>query len=243
MHKFATSNSNQPPRRAVVLAAGRGKRLIPHTNNRPKPLLKLRGRPILSYVLEALSAAGVRKVCLVVGYLGQQIEAFVDGGRRWDLQTTLRWQREPVGTAHALRLASDFITAPTFVLAADYALPRSYLQALKRAYNRSGMPLAVSLKSLPAEALAESSSVLFSDDGKIRRIIEKPQPDTAPSGIAASLIYIVPPQIRDYLQNLSRSPRGEYELVAVINRMLADGYEICGLQQPPPPEWRLPVDS
>ncbi|MFW5941191.1 MAG: nucleotidyltransferase family protein [Chloroflexota bacterium] len=243
MHKLEPDDSKRPPQRAIVLAAGRGKRLIPYTNQCPKPLLEVDGRPILSYVLEALSAAGVREVCLVVGYLGRQIESYVDGGRPWSIQATIRWQPEPKGTGDALRLARDFISAPTFVTAADYALPRDYLQALKRVYIRSNVPLAVSLKALPAQALRQSSSVLFDDEGYISRIIEKPEPGAAPSSVAASLIYIVPPQIRDYLHELPLSPRGEYELVSVINRMLADGYEICGLQQQPPPEWQPPAET
>ncbi|MFW6183797.1 MAG: sugar phosphate nucleotidyltransferase, partial [Chloroflexota bacterium] len=115
MHKLEPDDSKRPPQRAIVLAAGRGKRLIPYTNQCPKPLLEVDGRPILSYVLEALSAAGVQEVCLVAGYLGQQIESYVNGGRPWGIQTTMRWQHEPKGTGDALRLARRVVLGPVVV--------------------------------------------------------------------------------------------------------------------------------
>jgi len=230
----------QSPTRAVVLAAGRGRRLRPHTDSIPKPLLPVRGRPTLAYTLRALAAAGASQVCLVIGYLGERIEAFAGDGSGWDLRVQYRRQRNQRGTADALRQARDFLTEPAFVVAADYILPRHYLVKLKEAYRASGKKLAVSLKRLPPGELASRSSVRFDGAGNVMAIVEKPERDAAPSTIGASLIYIVPPAITDYLERLHLSSRGEYELPAVVNRMIRDGYRVTGVLQEAPEEWTPP---
>jgi dTDP-glucose pyrophosphorylase len=179
----------------------------------------------------------VRRLCLVVGYLGNQIKAYARDGAAWDLRISYCHQEQQLGTAHALRVARAFLTAPSFVLAADYVLPRPYLKHLKRAYQAAGSPLAASLKHLPPAELASRSSVCFDASGDITAIVEKPARGTAPTAIGASLIYIVPPAIRSYLGDLTLSPRREYELPDVLNQMLADGYRMIGLLQAAPAEW------
>jgi NDP-sugar pyrophosphorylase family protein len=229
-----------PPTRAIILAAGRGHRLRPYTDNTPKPLLPVNGRPTLDYILQALAMAAVTDVCLVTQHLAGQIEAYVGDGHKWAMCAGYRRQPAMLGTAHALKMAADFITAPCFVLAADYALPLTYLQDLKAAYRQSNATLAVSLKQLPLTEINNRSSVRFAADGRILEIVEKPAPGTAPSAIGASLLYIVPPVICRYLVDMPLSERQEYELPAVINQMLSDGYEMVGCLQPAPPEWQKP---
>jgi dTDP-glucose pyrophosphorylase len=215
----------------------------------PKPLLPLNGRPILDYTLGALAQAGVTDVCLVTHYLASQIEAFVADGSTWGMRACYRRQSTIRGTAHALQTAADFITTPCFVVAADYALPAHYLQVLKDTYRNSDAQLAVSLKRLPVAELHNRSSVRCeplpgsSADGRFRilEIVEKPAPGSAPGHIGASLLYVVPPATGRYLQQLTLSSRGEYELQTVVNQMLDDGYQMVGCLQPPPPEWTKPV--
>lgn len=226
--------------RAVILAAGRGRRLRPHTDNTPKPMLPIRGRPMLAYTLDALAAAGVSEVCMVIGYLGEQVAAYVGDGSDWGLYVQYRQQQERRGTADALHEAQDFLTEPTFVMAADYILSKDYLVELKEAYLASGKEMAVSLKRLPARELASRSSVRLDKEGNVAAIVEKPEPGTAPSNVGASLIYIVPPAIRCYLEKLRLSSRGEYELPAVLNRMIQDGFEMRGVLQKAPEEWTPP---
>ena len=233
----------QPPTRAVVLAAGRGRRLRPHTDKTPKPLLPVGSRPTLAYTLDALATAGIREVCLVIGYLGEQIVTFVGDGSAWGLRAHYRRQPRREGTAHALRRARGFLTEPTLVLAADYILPRPYLVELKETYLASETAIVVSLKRLPPGELASRSSVRFNQEGYVAAIVEKPEPGAAPSNVGASLIYIVPPAISHYLERLRRSSRGEYELPAVVNRMIQDGYQATGVLQAAPEEWTPPKQS
>ena len=203
-------------------------------------MLLWNGRPILDTILVALAQTTVTHVCLITHHLAEQIEAFVGDGAAWGLRIHCLRQEMMDGTATAVQLAADFIDIPTIIVAADYILPSTYLQALHEAYRQSGNPLAVSLKALPANELGQRSSVRFASDGTVAEIVEKPAAGQAPSQIGASLIYIVPPQIQDYLTELRPSPRGEYEFPTVINQMLRDGFKATGLLQSPPQEWQAP---
>ena len=203
-------------------------------------MLLWNGRPILDTTLVALAQTGVTDVCLITHYLAEQIEAFVGDGTAWGLRIHCLRQELMDGTATAVQLAASFINEPALIVAADYILPHDYLQTLLTAYLQSGNPLAVSLKALSADDLGRRSSVRFALDGTIAEIVEKPAAGQAPSQIGASLIYIVPPQIQDYLTELRPSPRGEYEFPTVINQMLRDGFKATGLLQPAPEEWQAP---
>jgi NDP-sugar pyrophosphorylase family protein len=233
----------ESPHRAVVLAAGRGKRLRPYTDHTPKPLLPVNGRPTLDYIFTALIQAGVQEICLVTHFMGDQIEAYAGNGEKWGVQIRYCHQATMRGTADALKVALNFVTTSCYVLAADYVLPGNYLQILKEAYVQADAPLAVALRPLPAGESSRRSSVRFEENGRIVEIVEQPEPGLAPSNIGASLIYIVPPAIRSYLEQPPLSARGEYELPAVINQMIRDGYAITGCLQAPPPEWQPPTEK
>lgn len=229
------------PTRAIILAAGRGKRLRPYTDTTPKPLLPVNGRSTLDTLLCALQTAGVTEVCLIIGHLGEQIRAFVGNGRSWGMNACYLEQTNLLGTAHAIQPAAHFIQTPCFIVAGDYILPADYLATLKAAYVAAGTDMAVSLKELPPSELHSRSSVRFGENGRIVEIVEKPAPGTAPSHIGASLIYIVPPAIQHYLTDLTLSQRQEYELPTTINQMLKAGFTLTGCIQSPPAEWVKPA--
>lgn len=106
--------------KAMILAAGLGKRMRPLTDQTPKPLLTVAGKPLLQYHLESLASAGVTNVIINLAYLGEQIRAFVGDGDRFGLAVTYSPEPEPLETggaiAHALPLLGD---APFLLINAD----------------------------------------------------------------------------------------------------------------------------
>ena len=230
-----------PPTRAVILAAGRGNRLRPYTDQTPKPLLAIDNQTMLESVFLALQETNVRDVCLVVNHLAETIKAFAGNGKKWRLNITFTDQQAPLGTADAARSATHFITDTCYILAADYALPRHFLADLRDAYITQSCPLFASLKTLSQEELNQKSSVRFDHNGRITEIVEKPALGQAPSSIGAAPFLIVPPQIVQFLSNLTPSIRGEYELIDVLNNMIRHGYSMSGYLQPQPPEWHVPA--
>ena len=101
---------------AVILAAGRGTRMGALTEHTPKPLLCVKGRPIIEHILAGLRGAGVGEAVIITGYRGEQIEAHLGDGSRFGLRLTYRRQERPEGTAKALLLAAEAAAHAPFVL-------------------------------------------------------------------------------------------------------------------------------
>ena len=226
-------------RSAILLAAGRGKRLRPYTDSTPKPLLPLRGRPTLDYVLAAVSRAGIERVCLVTHHLEQRIHEFVASGSRWDLQASFAHQNELRGSGDALlSVPREWIRPePVLVVATDYILKEDTVAELVQAHVRKSADITMSLKECPPEEQLNRSSVDVDAEWHVRRIIEKPAAGQVLSPFAASILFIVPPAIWDYLSRLQPSARGEIELQTAVQMMIDDGFQAYGLLQPAPQEW------
>ncbi len=222
---------------AIVLAAGKGKRLRPITEWVPKPLLPINGRPILETLLTNLRRSGITEAIIVYGHLGDRLRQFLGDGSRYGLRLIYREQRERLGTAHAVMQAADVMARDEeiMVLAGDTAFSFDHIDGLIRFHRASGADVSLSLKRLPVERLAATSSVAVDEAGRITRIVEKPAPDTAPSDIACAPLHIYPPVLRDYVANVQPSARGEYELTDAIAMMIEDGYRVLGQIAPEAP--------
>ena len=240
-----TSNQ-RAPRVAVLLAAGRGTRLRPHTDSVPKPLLPVEGRPTIDFVLRSAINAGVDSVIFVTNYLEAQIKAYIGDGKAWGITPYFAHQAERLGTADALKCAvapyPDLFAEPFILTATDYLLGPHYLTKLVETWQTSGADIGVALKEVPEEELAGRSSVRFKGRFEIEEIVEKPAPGKAPSRYSGSLTFIFPPQITRFVQKIDPSPRGEYELQTAINLMLQEGFTGKGALLPTPNEWQAPSE-
>jgi dTDP-glucose pyrophosphorylase len=96
----------------------------------------------------------------------------------------------------------------------------------------------MSLKECPLEELAARSSVEVDANWHVKRLIEKPKRDEIMSPYAASILFILPAQIWEYLPQVSPSERGEIEMQSAIDRMIRDGFRTIGVLQPAPEEWQ-----
>lgn len=233
-------------RRAVLLAAGRGSRLRPHTDTTPKPLLVHRGKPTLDYLLDSLQAAGIDDVVLVTHYLHEQVERYAElRSAGYAQRVRCVHQSHLFGTAHALQAvieATPDIVAEPFVLSAtDYLVPRDFFVDLLQFHGSHEGAMSVSLKQLEPAEMAKRSSVRFNDDHSLAEIVEKPEAGTAPSSIGANLTFVLPPDIVPHLQDVPMSPRGEQEVQYAINQWLGLGGSAYGVVQAVPPEWQAPA--
>ena len=224
---------------AVLLAAGRGKRQRPYTDITPKPLLELNGRATLDYVLRAVSKAGIERVCIVTNHLEEKIFEYVGDGRKWNLSVTFAHQNELRGNGDALlSVPRDWIqNEPVMVVATDYILEENSLLDLVDAHKQHKADITMSLKECPVEELSARSSVDVDSDWRVRRIIEKPKREEIMSPYAASVMFIFPPAIWEYLSKVQPSERGEIELQSAVDMMIHDGFKAFGLLQSAPLEW------
>ncbi|MEM8860284.1 MAG: nucleotidyltransferase family protein [Chloroflexota bacterium] len=231
------------PKLAVLLAAGRGKRLRPHTDTTPKPLLPVNGRPTLDFTLQAAVKAGVKQVVFVIGHLGDQIIEYIEDGATWGIEPYFCEQKELLGTAHALKIAIDahpqlFKNSDSFILTAtDYLFDPTVLSELVEKQGSTAADIVVSLKEVPKEELSGRSSVRYTGDFEIQEIVEKPAAGQAPSPYSGSLTFLLPSKIVNYVPNMQMSQRGEYEIQALVNQMILDSFSARGVLQPAPNEW------
>ena len=120
--------------KAVILAAGKGTRMRELTNEIPKPMLKVHGKPILEHILEGLVAAGIRDVFTVTGFRAEAIEHYFGDGSKWNVRMSYGRQVVQNGTGKAPELARDFVGRSTFLLTYGDILvrPETYRQMIHR---------------------------------------------------------------------------------------------------------------
>lgn len=195
---------------AVILAAGLGTRLRPHTLTTPKPLLPVQGRPILDWTLGALPKQ-VDRVVVVVHYLAEQVEHYL-GGQGHISEWTVVPQGEPRGTGDALRRCREAIRSPHFlVLNGDDLFGASDL-----------MRLAESRCAVLVHAVDEPRRfgiVFRREDGSLERIEEKP--NLQGRQMANTGAYSFPREVFDI--ELRQSPRGEYEITDYLSTLAGRG--------------------
>src|SRR5262245_36016664 len=193
---------------AIILAAGFGTRLRPHTLTTPKPLLAVRGRPILDWALGALPRE-VDRVLVVVHYLADQIEAYLRGQSHFARWATVM-QAQPRGTGDALRACQAQIQSDRFlVLNGDDRFGAADLAALAQC------PAGVLVH--PVDEPRRFGIAFRRPDGTLDRLEEKPPLDGRHSANTGA--YVFPREVFDI--PLSLSPRGEYEITDYITALAA----------------------
>lgn len=195
---------------AIILAAGKGTRLRPHTETVPKPLLPVQGRPILDWIVGALPP--VERLVVVVNYLAEQVEAYLARQphvRNW---AAVR-QSEPLGTGHAFQSCKGAVAGDrVLVLNGDDLLGRADLARL------AAVPAGI--LAHPVQTPKDYGIIFRKPDGTLERITEKPD-GLEPPQLANVGAYVFPRAALDY--ELPRSPRGEYEITDAVARCAAEG--------------------
>lgn len=200
----------------VILAAGKGTRLRPLTDNCPKPLVKVAGKPLLDHIVEALPTA-VDELIIVVGYLGEMIEEYC-GKEFHGRKVTYITQEEQKGTAHALWLCKDLIKGRFLFLFADDLHGKEDL-ARATSYIRSILVASVSNPE-------KFGIVVRNPDGTLGLMIEKPE--HAPSNCASTGAMILDDHIFEF--EPETPVKGEYYLTEVIERY-AQEYPIAVVEE------------
>ncbi len=189
---------------AVILAAGLGTRLRPHTLTTPKPLLPVRGRPILDWALGALPPE-VDRVLVVINYLGEQVEAYLKTQKHVGKWEVVR-QEVPRGTGDALRSCRERLQSDSFLVLNGDDL-----------YGAADL---AKLAKCPAGLLVQEVDeprrfgiAFLKPDGSLERLIEKPDLDGRQ--LANTGAYVFPRNVFDIKLKLSK--RGEYEITDYLS--------------------------
>src|SRR5215510_11798567 len=120
--------------KAVILAAGKGTRMRELTQELPKPMLKVQGKPILEHIIDGIKKAGISEFCLITGYRADVIENYFGSGSRLGIQISYARQKVQDGTGKAPELAKSFVGSADFLLTYGDILvkPATYAQMLAR---------------------------------------------------------------------------------------------------------------
>ncbi len=211
-------------RKAILLAAGRGKRLGDLTAHTPKPMLEIAGAPIIAHILDALGQAGIEQAIVVTGYLGEQIEAFSRRFESQDDDLAIATVRQPTlnGTGGAMLAAIPFIGADKrFVFGWGDVLmdPEFYRRFMIQASSADyDLLLAVNRVNDPCAGAA----VYLDAAMRVERIVEKPAPGASSTNWNNAGLFASTTTLIDYLRRLEPSPRRELELPAAIAAMIED---------------------
>ncbi len=191
---------------AILLAAGLGTRLRPHTLTTPKPLLPVRGRPILDWTLGALPR-GVDRVVVVVHYLAEQVEAYLREQRHFKEWAVVP-QGEPRGTGDALRRCREQVRSERFlVINGDDLFGAADLADLA---SRPAGVLVTEVQEPKRFGIA-----FLKPDGTLEKLLEKP--DLPPPQLANTGAYVFPHSV--FQIEIGLSPRGEYEITDYVTTL------------------------
>ncbi len=194
--------------KAVVLAAGKGERLWPLTETRPKPLLPIANKPILQHTIEGLVGAGIRQIIVVTNYKAELIrEAFGDGGS-FNCEIEYVKQKTPRGTADAVLAAGELLAREDrFVVV--YGDDYFESQAVKDFLNRAGENNDITLSSAEVDD-ASQFGLVETANNQVTRIQEKSPRHL--SGKVNAGLYVMTRSILSAIKRTMRSRRGEFEL-------------------------------
>ena len=207
--------------KGLVLSGGAGTRLRPITHTSAKQLVPVANKPVLFYGLEALRDAGIREVGIIVGDTRAEIEAAVGDGSQFGLEITIIPQSAPLGLAHAVLTAEEFLGDSSFVMYLGDNLLRDGITALVDEF-RANRPDAMILLTPVAEP--EHYGVAELEDGRVVRLVEKPKEPK--SDLALVGVYMFTPAIFAAAKAIAPSWRNELEITDAIQNLVDRGMRV-----------------
>jgi glucose-1-phosphate thymidylyltransferase len=209
--------------KALVLAGGAGTRLRPITHTSAKQLVPVANRPVLFYALDAVAAAGIQDVGIVVGETEDEIRAAVGDGSAFGLRVTYLRQPAPLGLAHAVLVARDWLgDAPFVMYLGDNVLVggiTALVAEFEEAYGRGAVDATILLTRVPDPS--QFGVAELDPDGHVVRLVEKPSHPR--SDLALAGVYLFGPAVHDAVTAISPSARGELEITDAIQQLVDTG--------------------
>ncbi len=201
--------------KALILAAGKGTRLRPLTEDKPKVLVKVKGRPLIKHIIDDLRSLGVEDITVIMGYLGEKL---MDALEDYDDLEFIE-QKKQLGTAHAIGKSS--FESPFITVNGDVFMHRKNIERAI-SYFKNEDPEAV-IGSFEVESPKEFG-VLKVDGNRVTDVLEKPK--NPPSNLINTGTYVFTPGIYRYIDKTDVSERGEYEITESLKMMLEDGKDV-----------------
>jgi glucose-1-phosphate thymidylyltransferase len=218
----------------VVIAAGKGTRLRPLTEDKPKPLVEVDGQPILTYCLDELVGLGVEELFVVVGYKKEQIITRY-GDEYEGVPITYCHQREPLGIAHALLTVEEHIDDDFVLMLGDNIFQANLGDVVERIHEDRA-DAAFLVEEVPYEEASRYGVCDTNDYGEITAVVEKPE--EPPSNLVMTGFYAFSPAIFHACHLVQPSNRDEYEISDAIDLLIHSGRTIDAVRMD---GWRMDI--
>ena len=203
--------------KAVILAAGEGVRLQPITSTRPKHLITVGGKPILEHCLNAVKTSGIDEALIVIHYMGDVIRQYFGDGKKFGLKIEYTEQKTVLGTGNAVSMVEPYVKDDFLMVYGDLLFSA---EAVKNVIDLHAKEKPVATMAVVPVGNPEDYGIVELEDEKnVKRIVEKPKHEEAPSNLANAGIYVFSTEIFDKIRETSASARGEWEITDAISQL------------------------
>jgi bifunctional UDP-N-acetylglucosamine pyrophosphorylase/glucosamine-1-phosphate N-acetyltransferase len=203
--------------KAVILAAGEGVRLQPITSTRPKHLIKVGGKPILEHCLNAVKTSGIEEALIVIHYMGDVIRQYFGDGEKFGLKIEYVEQKAVLGTSNAVNVVEPYVKDDFLLVYGDLLFSAEAVKNVIDLHKKEKP--AATMAVVPVENPEDYGIVELEDEKHVKRIVEKPKHEEAPSNLANAGVYVFSTEIFDKVRETSASARGEWEITDAISQL------------------------
>ena len=182
--------------KAVIMAGGEGTRLRPLTSTSPKPMLPLVNRPMMEHIIDLLKAHGIEEIVVTVAFMPNAIRNHFGDGAEFGVKISYASEEHPLGTAGSVRNAMDELTETFLVISGDVLTDIDLSALIQSHLDRQAL---ATIGLVRVEDPLEYGIVISNEDGSIERFLEKPTWGQVFSDTINSGIYVLEPEIFDWI--------------------------------------------
>ena len=212
--------------KGLILSGGAGTRLRPITHTSAKQLVPIANKPILFYGIEGLAEAGITEIGIIIGETGAEVREAVGDGSRWGVSITFIPQDEPLGLAHCVRIAQNFLDNDDFAMYLGDNMLEQNLADLVNSFRSDRANGGLDCRILLKEVADPSSFgvAVINALGQVTGLVEKPK--NPPSDLALVGVYFFTATIHQAVAAIEPSARGELEITDAIQWLIEQGLNV-----------------
>ncbi|MEM3755279.1 MAG: sugar phosphate nucleotidyltransferase, partial [Candidatus Bathyarchaeia archaeon] len=213
--------------KAIILASGKGTRLLPITETRPKHMIPIGDKPLLEHLINSIVTSGINDILIIVGYKKEMIQNYFQDGKNFNTHIEYAVQSKALGTGHAVKIVEEYVGSKDFlVVNGDLLITQNAIESILESYRKK--PGSIIMGVTKVDCIARYGVVLLKEK-RVVELIEKPIKRKALSNFINAGIYIFNDKIYEALEKIKKSKRKELELTDAIRCLIKNGEEIKGV--------------